>query len=158
MLNSCAENKAIACRKRSRIRPLTKTGALQTTALVFLSSCTGPAPAPETAPPDIPGYRQLREEFGDLDFTPLRGRRIVLDPGHGGFFRGAVGPNGLSEAEVNRQMQAMTAGRDAVWLIGTEMEMWDQRHLLLQWLQSRAKQTLESGFARVTVWRFEVDS
>ena len=64
----------------------------------------------------------------------------------------------MSEAEVNRQMQAMTAGRDAVWLIGTEMEMWDQRHLLLQWLQSRAKQTLESGFARVTVWRFEVDS
>ncbi len=49
----------------------------------------------------IPGYLGLREEFGDLDFSPLIGRRIVLDPGHGGFFRGAVGPKGLTEAEVN---------------------------------------------------------
>ncbi len=33
--------------------------------------------------------------------SPLRGRRIVLDPGHGGFFKGAIGQNGLTEAEVN---------------------------------------------------------
>jgi mannosyltransferase len=61
----------------------------------------------------------------------------------------------MSEAEANRQMQAMTAGRQVVWLIGTEMEMWDQRHLVLHWLQAHGRQTHEVGFARVTVWRFE---
>jgi N-acetylmuramoyl-L-alanine amidase len=50
---------------------------------------------------EIPGYTRLRAELGDRDFTPLRGRCILLDPGHGGYFAGAVGANGLTEAEVN---------------------------------------------------------
>lgn len=64
--------------------------------------------------------------------------------------------HGMSETEVDRQMQAMTTNRQTVWLIGSEMEMWDQRHLVLQWLQAHARQTDEEGFARVTVWRFEM--
>lgn len=56
---------------------------------------------PFTDPVHIPGYLGLQEEFGNLDFSSLRHRRIVLDPGHGGFFRGAMGPEGLTEAEVN---------------------------------------------------------
>nr|MEE4269736.1 N-acetylmuramoyl-L-alanine amidase [Candidatus Krumholzibacteria bacterium] len=70
-------------------------------ALGTFSGCGGPPPAPLSAPQDIPGYHQLRETFGTRDFLPLKGRRIVVDPGHGGFFRGAVGPEGLTEAEVN---------------------------------------------------------
>ncbi len=41
------------------------------------------------------------EDVRDVDPSPLRGRLIMLDPGHGGKFRGAVGPNGLAEADVN---------------------------------------------------------
>ncbi len=63
-----------------------------------LVSCGGPKRPPPT---DVPGYDRLRDELGDFDFRPLAGRRIILDPGHGGFFRGAVGLNGLTEAEVN---------------------------------------------------------
>lgn len=33
--------------------------------------------------------------------TPLPSRPIVLDPGHGGYDPGAVGPNGLLESELN---------------------------------------------------------
>ncbi|HUR24200.1 MAG TPA: N-acetylmuramoyl-L-alanine amidase [Acidimicrobiales bacterium] len=33
--------------------------------------------------------------------TPLPARPIVLDPGHGGYDSGAVGPNGLYESELN---------------------------------------------------------
>jgi len=36
-----------------------------------------------------------------LDVSPLRGRRILLDPGHGGAFGGAQGPAGTREADVN---------------------------------------------------------
>lgn len=35
------------------------------------------------------------------DTRALRGRVIVLDPGHGGPERGALGPRGMTEAEVN---------------------------------------------------------
>ena len=33
--------------------------------------------------------------------TPLPARPVVLDPGHGGYDTGAVGPNGLYESELN---------------------------------------------------------
>jgi N-acetylmuramoyl-L-alanine amidase len=36
-----------------------------------------------------------------VDASCLIGKRIVIDPGHGGVFRGASGPGGLKEADVN---------------------------------------------------------
>ena len=70
-------------------------------ALVLAVFCgCGTHPAPRTGA-DIPGYREMIEDVKDVDARCLRGRLIMLDPGHGGFFRGAVGPNGLDEADVN---------------------------------------------------------
>ncbi|MBN1504153.1 MAG: N-acetylmuramoyl-L-alanine amidase [Candidatus Eisenbacteria bacterium] len=37
----------------------------------------------------------------DVDASAIRGKRIVIDPGHGGVFKGAVGRGGLTEADVN---------------------------------------------------------
>ena len=48
-----------------------------------------------------PGYDKRVESLKGLDTSSLRGRRIVLDPGHGGRFPGSLGVNGLTEAEVN---------------------------------------------------------
>jgi N-acetylmuramoyl-L-alanine amidase len=45
-------------------------------------------------------YRTLVENLG-VDVTPLQNRVIVLDPGHGGSYRGAMGPGGTAEADVN---------------------------------------------------------
>ena len=36
-----------------------------------------------------------------LDTRPLKGKIIVLDPGHGGPEKGAIGPHGLKESEAN---------------------------------------------------------
>jgi len=36
-------------------------------------------------------------------------RRLVIDPGHGGFDSGAVGPSGLKEADINLQIGKMLA-------------------------------------------------
>lgn len=36
-----------------------------------------------------------------IDTSILEGRRILVDPGHGGYFRGTVGPQGLKESSVN---------------------------------------------------------
>ncbi|HTR96867.1 MAG TPA: N-acetylmuramoyl-L-alanine amidase [Candidatus Acidoferrales bacterium] len=60
-----------------------------------------PAPAAPARPRPAPGYAGLRDSLGSADARVLRGKRIVLDPGHGGFFTGSLGVNGLTEAEVN---------------------------------------------------------
>jgi len=84
---------------RSRALPVAMAAALTGCLLLAVPGC-GNRPRPETAA-DIPGYRDMLEDVGHVDTAPLRGRLILLDPGHGGFFRGARGPNGLEEADVN---------------------------------------------------------
>jgi len=48
--------------------------------------------------PDTPSFRV---EMNSLDLSPLQGRKIVIDPGHGGRFIGAVGSQGLRESDIN---------------------------------------------------------
>lgn len=59
----------------------------------------GETPAAPTRP--RPGYIARTDSLDSVDPGAVRGRRIVLDPGHGGFFRGSIGVNGLTESEVN---------------------------------------------------------
>lgn len=69
--------------------------ALAAIALVSIG-CGGP-PKPKYA--NV--YRGLSENLPRLDSSTLRGRRILIDPGHGGHFRGTLGQEGLEEARVN---------------------------------------------------------
>ncbi len=73
------------------------------------------APAPRPRP--AAGYVARRDSLPPADSTLLAGRRIAIDPGHGGFFRGCLGVNGLTEAEVNLavalDLRALLAARGA---------------------------------------------
>ncbi len=68
--------------------------------LCFILAC---ARVPRATPEAALDYGQftLRETPPYIDLGALKGKRIVLDPGHGGPFSGAVGPNNLREADVN---------------------------------------------------------
>jgi N-acetylmuramoyl-L-alanine amidase len=46
-------------------------------------------------------YTGLSEALPRLDPSILQGRKILIDPGHGGLFRGTVGQDSLEEARVN---------------------------------------------------------
>src|SRR5262245_3166791 len=76
-------------------------------AWLMFAGCGHHAPAPPPPPPapvvprPVVGYEAMRDSLAAADLSGLTGRRIVLDPGHGGFFRGALGVHGLTEAEVN---------------------------------------------------------
>jgi 4-amino-4-deoxy-L-arabinose transferase-like glycosyltransferase len=47
-------------------------------------------------------------------------------------------------------------GQPAVWLIATEVEMWDNRRVLDDWLQRHGRATDRAEFMRVTVVRYEL--
>ena len=84
-------------------------GTLATSALGLLLTW-GCGPHPAVTPPPTPpalkkgpaaGYDGRRDSLDSVDASVLRGRKIVLDPGHGGFFPGTMGVGGLTEKEVN---------------------------------------------------------
>lgn len=60
-----------------------------------------PAPPPPARPRPRPGYVARIDSLDDPAHSSLAGHRIVLDPGHGGYFKGSIGVNGTTEAEVN---------------------------------------------------------
>ena len=68
----------------------------------------GPGPPPPGRPAEeapaarpLPGYEARIDSLDAVDLSSLAGKRIALDPGHGGYFRGSLGVNGLTESEVN---------------------------------------------------------
>jgi len=50
---------------------------------------------------DPAGYEGRGLDYTGVDFTVLEGKQIVIDPGHGGRWSGAVGKKGLAEKDVN---------------------------------------------------------
>lgn len=91
---------------RSRARRRASRAALARAAAAALAAAlalggAGCAPRGMARPPAVTGYAGRAPQAAALDAPALRGRRIVLDPGHGGGFPGARGPRGLTEAEVN---------------------------------------------------------
>ncbi|UCH85007.1 MAG: N-acetylmuramoyl-L-alanine amidase [Candidatus Latescibacterota bacterium] len=60
-----------------------------------LSCAKGPKPKIETI------YEGLNENLPRLDTSILEGRTILIDPGHGGHFRGTEGQGGLDESMAN---------------------------------------------------------
>lgn len=80
-----------------RLRLLAATLALP--AIVASLSCGGPPPV--TQPEMSRLYRGLAAPLPHLDATALAGFSILIDPGHGGVFRGTVGQDSLEEAGVN---------------------------------------------------------
>ncbi|MFH0811777.1 MAG: N-acetylmuramoyl-L-alanine amidase [Pseudomonadota bacterium] len=74
------------------LRPLFKYSLFATIITsICLASC---APPPRYTP-------SSRVEMKALDLSALQGRKIVIDPGHGGRFVGAVGAQGLRESDIN---------------------------------------------------------
>lgn len=87
-------------RRRAPRWPLALAALATIAALSGCASVPARPPAqPATRP--APGYVKRVDELTAIDASSLSGKRIAIDPGHGGIFRGALGVDGLTEAEVN---------------------------------------------------------
>jgi hypothetical protein len=63
---------------------------------------------------------------------------------------------GMSLDEADLGMSGIVSGREVVWLIETEVSLWDERELVQSWLEEHATLTDEAQFVRVTVKRYEL--
>lgn len=62
-----------------------------------------------------------------------------------------------SEAAVDAEMRALTAGLNELWLVVSEEDLWDRRHLTRAWLDEHATLVEEAHFTRVDVYRYRID-
>lgn len=75
---------------------------LQTLGLALLIALIATGCAPKKhIPVEIQVYEGRPKRLKAMDTECLKGKKIVIDPGHGGVFRGAIGNSGVSEADVN---------------------------------------------------------
>jgi 4-amino-4-deoxy-L-arabinose transferase-like glycosyltransferase len=63
--------------------------------------------------------------------------------------------SGATESDVDAELSRLTRGHSAIWLIASEVEMWDRRGLVAAWLEARGTLTDEAEFTRAHVARYE---
>lgn len=115
--------------RRHRAAETTRKSALALLVAAALGAGCAPSvprPVSPTAPPTLrapapAGYEGRRDSLDSVDPAAVRGQRIMLDPGHGGFFPGTRGVNGLTEKEVN--LGVALALRDLLRAAGADVRM-----------------------------------
>jgi hypothetical protein len=64
--------------------------------------------------------------------------------------------HGMEQGAAFAAMERLTAGSEVVWLIATEVDMWDARDLVRDWLERNASLLDEAHFVGVSVYRYEL--
>lgn len=95
--------------------------------------------------------------------APSRGAFRIFLPhvagGGGRAYRWAEGlytNRGMTPEEAGRQMAEVTAGSQGVWLVATEVPLWDERGLVQAWLEAHAVREREAHFVRVDVYYYRL--
>lgn len=147
-------------------------------AAAYVADYRSPAPPPAVVPQPMPGAGRFRlylplvladyATFDGLLVFHIPYARYSFDyyfpiegyPWAEGPYTNWRAPDGsylIGAAEVARQMQALTAGYDTVWLIATETAMWDERGLVKAWLDANMRLETEARFQYVEVYRYVRD-
>ena len=100
------------------------------------------------------GYRYYSSDFGPRPFEKSEER---LAPWAGGLWTNNGFPDDQARAQVDSEMRAMTAGAQDVWVLRSEVEMWDQRHLMDEWLDTHGEVTERADFHGVQVRHYSLD-
>jgi len=63
---------------------------------------------------------------------------------------------GMDQGAAYAAMERLTAGSEIVWLVATQVDMWDARGLVRAWLERNASLQDEAHFVGVSVYRYEL--
>jgi len=63
--------------------------------------------------------------------------------------------HGMTETEADTQMRATVGTHRVVWLVASEMPMWDNKLLVFNWLETHMSRAQDAHFALVDVYRYE---
>ncbi len=103
-------------------------------------------------------YLGLEQEQASLPSLEMAHRvflPVIL--GGGSQYRWADGlytNNGMGMEEVDQRMRRIVSGTRSVWLVASEMGMWDDRRLVQAWLEENASAFEVTEFVRVAVHRY----
>ncbi len=76
---------------------------------------------------------------GDLSANPFEDSDARLGHWAAGPWTNNGFPDEQARAQVDREMQAATVGVNDVWILNSEVEMWDSRRLTTEWLQANGE-------------------
>jgi mannosyltransferase len=96
--------------------------------------------------------------LGRSKMTPQHAGQAPAHPLEFPWLDGPYTNSGMSESTLAEQMGSSTAQAQAVWLIASEVPMWDSRGLTQAWLAAHGSITDHTDFARVSVTRYELRS
>ena len=96
-------------------------------------------------------YRYYTSGFGP---TPFQDSDARLGRWTGGPYTNYGEPDDAAAAAVDAALAQATAGSDVVWVMLSEVAMWDQRGLTVQWLDAHATLAEQRDFAGVQVRRY----
>jgi len=71
--------------------------------------------------------------------------------------RGADGTYLTTEGTAGLMLAQVTRGYRTVWLVASEVGMWDERGLVQGWLEANGERMEEAHFVRVDVYRYRLD-
>jgi hypothetical protein len=95
--------------------------------------------------------RYYSSDFGPRPFEDSDAR---LAPWAGGLWTNNGWPDDQARQLADQQMREIIAGAGDVWVLRSEVEMWDQRHLMQEWLESRGTPADQADFHGVQVRRY----
>jgi mannosyltransferase len=98
-------------------------------------------------------YRYYTSDFGPRPFAESEAR---LEPWTGGLWTNQGWADDVARLDVAQQMAEKTAGYTDVWVFRSEVEMWDQRHLMDQWLDEWGELIDQADFHGVQVRHYRL--
>jgi hypothetical protein len=99
-------------------------------------------------------YRYYTSDFGSHPFAESEARLL---PWVGGLWTNQGWPDDAARLDVAQQMAEKTAGYHDVWVFRSEVDMWDQRHLMDQWLDEHGELIDQVNFHGVQVRHYRLN-
>ncbi len=98
----------------------------------------------------------MRYYSSDFGPHPFEGSEARIGPWAEGLWTNNGWDDASAQQLADQQMQAMTVGASDVWVLYSEVEMWDQRHLMQQWLDAHGTLADQADFHGVQVRHYRL--